>query len=349
MRRSLVLNSLVAVSLTAGITTTDRAGAAELPFDVLSVTPVGSWQLRETTSTDHKGKQTVARFRISVVGEEERGGEQYVWIESEIDNFEIKKKKKKKSQRKKKGKTMLLKVLVKRSAMTGEPENVLNNLSGFGDEIIMQTGDDEPIKMTGGGTLAQSMLKGMGTKVNFETTLVGEEEVETPAGSFVCQKMKGIGSTEIKVVFKTIKVNSESMMWLSDKVPFGMVRATSTDIVNGKTSTGETLLLEFGVEGAVSKITREPKEMKLTESRWHIRARQEVARCQSGQRESGISRLHFKPSPAAVVQEHGHSCRRPHFVGYCCISTGGLSPPGIHPTLSPAAPVDRLHYAKAST
>ena len=232
------------------------AGAGEW-FDVLAVTPVGSWQLRETITTDHKGKKRVSVLRTSLIDAEKRGGEPYVWIETEVTNYKLKKK----GERKKDGDTAVVKVLVKESALRGDPANIVNNLSGLGEEIIFQSGKNKPMKLSGGGAMAQGMMKALGTKVTFDFQEVGEEKVEIPAGNFVCTRVTGTGSAETKVLIKKIKVESESEMWLSAKVPFGLVKSLEQSKVNGKPQSGETVLLEYGDSGAVSKITEEPTSM----------------------------------------------------------------------------------------
>ena len=116
-------------------------------------------------------------------------------------------------------------------------------------------------KLDGAGFMAQGMMKALGLKVKYDFKPQGEEKVEVPAGAFVCQKIAGKGSAETKIVFKKMKVESESITWISGKVPFGMVMMTSDDLVNGKELHSEAVVIEYGTSGAETQITKEPKEM----------------------------------------------------------------------------------------
>jgi hypothetical protein len=250
MKRALCILTLVLMLPAVSARASD-----ELTFDFAKTTPVGSWQVREQTTTDHKGKQKLSVVKSSVVGTETRNGEEYYWIESEVTNYKLKK-----GKRKQDGKRTIVKALVKASALEGDLANAVNNLSAFGEEIIMQTGDNDPIKLSGAGSLAQGMMKALGVKVNYDFEAQGEEEIEVPAGSFDCRKIAGKGSTETKVVFKKIKVESESVIWIG-KVPFGVAKMISDDVINGKQQHSEAVVIEYGTSGAETQITKEPKEM----------------------------------------------------------------------------------------
>jgi len=225
-------------------------------FNFLEATPVGSWQLREDTSIDHKGRKTVAVVRSSMVGEEIRDGEQHYWMEMEMNSFKVKKEKRKPS-----GDRIIFKTLVAKSAFDADPANAMINMRAFGKEIVMQTGDDKPILLTGGGGMAESMMQAMGTAVSYSYEEVGDEEVTVAAGSFPTRKIQGSGSTEMKVVFKKITVTSSNTAWVSDDVPFGMVKSEGESTTNGKQSTHSSELLEYGNSGAVSQITETPEEL----------------------------------------------------------------------------------------
>ncbi len=233
------------------------AQSTSLDFDLVSATPIGSWQEREETTTNHKGKTTVTVMKSSLLAKEERNGKAYYWIEMAVDSFKVSKK----GKRKKNGKRMIIKTLVPESALQGDPGNVLTNLRGFGEEIIMQSGNDQPMRISGSGGMFAGLMQAMGTEVNFDFSVQGNESVEVPAGSFTAKKVTGSGTTETKVVFKKIKVQSDSTVWLSDTVPFGVVKAEGTSTMNGKPSTHTTQLLSFGATGAESQITGEPQEM----------------------------------------------------------------------------------------
>ena len=253
MRNQYLKNMLVVVLLTMLATPAFSEG---LNYNFLGSTPIGSWQLREDITTDHKGRQTIAETRSSLVGEEARDGEKHYWIEMEMNTFKVKKGKRKPS-----GDTIIFKSLVAESAFKDDPANAMNNLRAFGKEIIMQSGDENPIRMTGAGGMAESMMQAMGTEISYSYNFVGDEDVTVKAGSFPARKIQGTGTTEMQVLFKKISVTSSNTAWLSDQVPFGMVKAEGESVTNGKTSTHSSELLEYGDSGAVSKITKTPDEL----------------------------------------------------------------------------------------
>jgi len=253
MRRRTLRNALV-VMLLAMVAT--PASSQVLHYDFLKTTPMGSWQLREDTTTDHKGRQTVAATRTSLVGEEVRDGEKHYWIEMEINTFKIKK-----GKRKPTGDTILFKSLVAESAFKDDPANAVNNLRAFGKEMIMQTGDQDPIRITGAGGMAESVMQAMGTNISYTYDFVGDEDVTVTAGSFPARKIQGTGTAEMKVIFKKISVTSNNTAWLSDRVPFGMVKSEGESITNGKMSTHSSELLEYGESGAVTQITKTPEDL----------------------------------------------------------------------------------------
>ncbi len=229
---------------------------AEPLFDFSASTPEGSWAVRETIVTNHKGKQTATLTRQKYLGSEQRQGKTYYWLETEIDNYKIKKNK-----RKRDGEHMILKVLVSEDVMNSDPANVVNNLQGFGKEIIMQTGDNPPMKMVEGGLLAGTLMKSMGMEVNYKFTPEGKETIDTVAGDFKARRVTGVGSAHTKILFKKFDMQSQSVMWFSDRVPFGIVKSENTDTVNGKESHSQTQLLEYASSGAVTAITGEAQQM----------------------------------------------------------------------------------------
>ncbi|MDO3387410.1 hypothetical protein QWI17_16330 [Gilvimarinus sp. SDUM040013] len=224
-------------------------------LDFLAATPVGSWQVREEATTDHKGRQSVAVVRTSMVGQESRGADTHYWIEVELTNYQVKK-----GKRKQQGERSIIKVLVAEAALTRDPGDVMTNLRGIGSEIIMQTGDQQPMRISGGGAMADAMLQAMGTQMEYDFQQGGAKEVTVPAGTFKCEVQRGSGYTEMKVMFKTFRVESEAEMCFSTEVPFGIVASQSKNTTNGDTSATEVTLLEFGASGAESKISGEPSE-----------------------------------------------------------------------------------------
>ena len=89
-----------------------QAQAAQINFDLLKSTPVGSWQLREDMTIDHKGRQSIIQIRSSLLSSEVRGGQKYFWIEMVMDSFKVKKN----GDRKKDGDQMVMKTLVAESS-----------------------------------------------------------------------------------------------------------------------------------------------------------------------------------------------------------------------------------------
>jgi hypothetical protein len=248
--------SLPALLLVLTATVTSPAARA-IDFDFASATPIGSWQLREDTMTDHKNRKTGSTIRTSMLSTETRDGVDYYWVQMEMNSFKYTRK----GERKPEGDRMVMKMLVEKGAYNMDPGNVLNNLGAFGKEIIMQAGDQDPMRISEGGAFAGMMTQAMGTKADYTFSEPVREAVQVPAGEFDAQRIDGTGSVETKVLFRKIVVESESSIWLSESVPFGIIRQGGTDMVNGKPNQHEGVLLEFGTSGAVDLITKEPQEM----------------------------------------------------------------------------------------
>ncbi len=230
---------------------------AESFFDFDASTPRGSWAVREIMTTDHKGRRSVSIIRQKFLGSEQRQGQTHYWLETEMDNYKLKKK----GKRKRDGEHTVMKVLVSKEAMRSDPANVVNNLQGFGQEIIMQTGDSQPMRISGGGMLAGAALQAMGIEINYKFTVEGAETVDTAAGQFKARRVAGLGSSSGKVLFKKIEIKSQSLMWISEKVPFGIVKGESTDLINGKEQHSQTVLIEYGRSGAMTAISGEVRQM----------------------------------------------------------------------------------------
>jgi hypothetical protein len=227
-------------------------------YNMQKSTPVGSWQLRQVISTDEKGNQSLQEVRTSLVGEETRNKVDYVWIEMATDTFKMKKGNKDKPT----GEHIVMKILMEKSLMSGDPEDIFNNLQGLGAEIIMQTGDQEPMKIEAGGMMS-GMMQSMGPEIDYKFKELGHETIKVPAGKFKCKVVEGEGTAEMKIVFKTIRVNGKSKQWTSDKVPFGIVKMESTSEMSGKETKTEAVLLSCGDSGAVSEIRGQPQSIKL--------------------------------------------------------------------------------------
>lgn len=252
MRKTLLMICGLCAALGLG----GSAAADTVDFNFEESTPVGSWQEREQITTDEKGKQSATTMRISYLGGEDRDGEAYVWVEMEMNNFKVKKK-----GRKPQGDPVYMKILMKKSMIEGDIANALGNFNDMATEVIMQSGDSQPMRLKGAGSMMGGMAQGMGLKVSYTLTKEGQESVTVPAGAIECDRYKGEGTSSAKIMFKTMKMESKATQWISNDVPFGIVKIVSDDVVNGDPQHSETVLTGFGLEGAVSKINGEPQDL----------------------------------------------------------------------------------------
>ncbi len=250
----MLIRSFLSIFFVSILLSSPTVSAVEI--DLLSSTPPGSWSVREETTTDHKGRQTVTVTKTSMLGKEERNGQSYFWMEMAVDSYKLKK-----GKRKKNGDRAIIKSLVAESLLKGDPANAVQNLRAFGEEVIIKSGKNKPMRMKGAGGFAQGMLQGMGAEIKYDFQQQGNETVSVPAGEFDTVILRGTGSTEMKIVFKTIKVSSASTAYYSKKVPFGLVKVDGESTTNGKTSTHSAVLLEYGSSGAQSEITEVPEDM----------------------------------------------------------------------------------------
>ena len=242
---------------TSSILTSTPANAKSISFDMLSATPSGSWQIREDIETNRKGKQTGTTIKSSMLGSEMRDGKKYYWIEMAIDSFKVGRKGKRKAT----GDQAIIKSLIAADLMQGDPANVMSNLRGFGTETIIQSGNEDPMRMADTSGMMAGIMQATQAEIKYDFEDQGSEQVSVAGGDFKTKKIGGLGSVEMKILFKKIRVESDSTMWLSNKVPFGTVKIESTTTTNGKASTISSQLLEYGKSGAVSQITKEPKDM----------------------------------------------------------------------------------------
>lgn len=231
--------------------------AKDVQYNLLDSTPIGSWQLRENIETNHKGKVIGSTIRTSLLGSESRGDTNYFWIEIVMNSFKVNKK----GKHKKQGDQMVMKALIPSSLLAGDPANVIGNLRGFGVETIIQSGDEEPMRITNSGDMMSSIMKSMNIEINYDFEDMGSDNVSVKAGNFKVTKIQGSGSTDSKVLFKKIHVESNSTAWISTKVPFGTVKTVGTTVMNGKKSNSKSELIEYGNSGATSLITGTPKDM----------------------------------------------------------------------------------------
>lgn len=233
-----------------------NSNADAVDFDLLAATPVGSWQLRENTETNHKGKKTVSTLRTSLIGIETRNNDKHYWVEMAMESFKVKKNGKRKQQ----GKRTVIKSLIPASTFNGDPANIMNNLRAFGTETIMQSGNDDPIRMNSGGMMA-GLMTAMQADIKYDFKQLGNEQLTMAGQSFNSKKIQGSGTVEMKVIFKKIRVESNTTMWLSTNVPFGTIKTDGTTLTNGKQSSHRSELTEFGQSGAVSEIVKQPVDM----------------------------------------------------------------------------------------
>lgn len=224
--------------------------------DFIASTPVGSWQLREDITTDEKGRQTVMLVKTSMLEKINFQGAPHYWIEVTMESYRLRK-----GKRKAQGEPVVMKTLVEASVISENPENVAANLQKFGKEIILQSGNGDPMRIAEGGALAQMMMKSLGVSVDYSYTEAGTKVVEVPAGKFNCTVMRGEGTTEVRVIMRKISVASRIESCTSGQVPFGVVAYATVSTENGKETRSEARLMEFGKTGAVSSITRAPVDM----------------------------------------------------------------------------------------
>jgi hypothetical protein len=253
MNHSIRMLILVCLALQTALS----AQAANL--NLLKSTPVGSWQLRRELHTDDRGKQTIQETRTSLLGKEKRDGVDHVWIEMVTESFNVRKGEKGKQE----GEPVIIKVLMEEKLLGGKPEDIINNMRGLGKEIIMQQGNAEPILIEEGGALGNAMMQAVGAEIKYDFKELAKENVETPAGKFNSKVIEGSGTTEIKIVFRTMRINGTSKQWMSDKVPFSIVKMESSSETGGKVSKVQGEVVEFGMSGAVSRIKGEPQRMNL--------------------------------------------------------------------------------------
>lgn len=247
---------LSTVSIFSFLLCFSQVSLAENDFNFIKSTPVGSWAISENTTTDKKGKKTLLVVKQSLVGKDIYEGTLHYWIEMEMQSYKLKKDKRKKT-----GKTMIMKLLVNLDTFANDPENIMGNLNKYAKTIIMQTGDQDPMKMENTGAMAQGMMQAAGTQIEYSYNVTGTKKASVPAGQLNCTVMQGSGSTQVKIMFRKMKIESEIESCFSNKIPFGMVYSNSDILTNGKPSKSENVLIEYGTSGAKTAITKEPVEM----------------------------------------------------------------------------------------
>lgn len=234
-------------------------GTSAYGFDMAATMPVGAWQEREEITRNAKGKETNrVRLWMGVVGEETVGGVRHLWFEARTRTYKVKRN----GEVVRKGKEQaVMQTQVEASALE-DFNNPMANFRKYAKKIIVQNGEGEkPMLIEGAGGLADSMMKAFGTNMDYEISDTGEREaVTTPAGTIDAQKWAGTASVEMKVLIRKIKVDSEIESWMSEDVPFGVVRQNIKNVTNGKASATDSELIGFDMEGATSSIDRAQAE-----------------------------------------------------------------------------------------
>jgi hypothetical protein len=175
---------------------------------------VGRWAEYQGTYD----KKTPITSRYAVVGSEKRNGADYKWVELKM--HDVKKKQ-----------DMVYQMLVPGGPL--QMDKV--------EEVVMKMGNDPAMKMNG---MMVGMIRGQLAKNSAfkdacnESTLVGEEKVTVPAGTFTAKH------------FQSTKYDTQS--WIDPKVPFAMLKSVGKSHDIQLVATGD---------GAKSSITEEAKEM----------------------------------------------------------------------------------------
>ena len=231
--------------------------ALEIP-NYLTNTPIGSWVTME--SSVQRGRKTeIMHMTRSLVGEEMLDGKRYLWVEIKTQIFKVDRKGKKKP----KGDTAYIKMLSEASLLEGNGANIMGNFRNLAKKMYIKSGDNV-MDMSGGGAMADSMMQGSGSSMDFQMTDLNEtRKIDTPLGTVTAHKYKGVSDAKMKVIIKTITTHSDADMWLSDEVPFGMVEMHSVTSINGKSETSSSKIIAGGMAGArsevdISKATENP-------------------------------------------------------------------------------------------
>jgi hypothetical protein len=197
------------------LTQIPRLHAQEACKEVLKLPAVGKW-VEYQALYDQKDRYDL---RYAVVGEEKREGTDYRWLEMRMTNQADP------------GKNLVYQMLVPGS------------LAAIGDvqEVVMKAGDRPAMKMNG---MMMSMVRGqLQQKSVFgdicdEVTLVGQEKVTVPAGTFKAKH------------YHSAKYENDS--WVDPGLSFGMVKAIGKHHDIERVRDGD---------GAKSSITETPQEM----------------------------------------------------------------------------------------
>ncbi len=227
-------------------------------IDVLDATPPGSWARYESVEYDKKGRgKTASTMTNKFLSRETVDGVDHMWLEMEMQSYKIGRN----GERKADGKPMVMKVLVEESFFSQGGGNI-GALRGFGKEMIMQQGDETPMRMTNVGAMAAG-LGGM-AEVNMDGTYErhGTVDVDTPAGSFDAVHVSGTQQATVGVAMLKRTITSDIELWVSPDVPFATVRNVFTEQGRSARRT-EMILQEYGTSGAASAITGTPEDIEM--------------------------------------------------------------------------------------
>jgi hypothetical protein len=183
--------------------------------EMMKLPAVGKW-VEYQALYDQKDKYAL---RYAVVGQEKREGTDYRWLEMKLTNQADS------------GKNLVYQMLVPGS------------LAAIGDvqEVVMKSGDGPAIKMNGmmmGMIRGQLQEKSVFGDICDEVTLVGQESVTVPAGTFNARH------------YHSAKFENDS--WVEPGLSFGMVKAIGKHHDIERVRDGD---------GAKSSITEPPQEM----------------------------------------------------------------------------------------
>ncbi len=219
-------------------------------FDMAATLDVGGWQEREEITTNNKGKVTAINVIWSgIVDREVIDGVPHVWMEMRTQGY----KENRKGERKKRGDLSIMKMAIPESALV-KFDDPFNNMRMFANDTVIQTGKEKPMRLRGGGMMADMMLKSFGANIDFKLQPAGTTaDVETAAGSFDTYHYTGSGSVDMKVLIRKIHIDSEIEMWLSEAVPMGVVKQNITNTQGKKVTQVAVSLLAYG-DGATSMI-----------------------------------------------------------------------------------------------
>ncbi len=189
--------------------------AQEACKEMMKLPAVGKW-VEYQALYDQKEKYAL---RYAVISEEKREGTDYRWLEMKMTNQTDP------------GKNLIYQMLVPGS------------LAAIGDvqEVVMKPGDSPAMRMNGmmmGMVRGQLQKKSVFGDICNDVTLVGQEKVRVPAGTFNAKH------------YHSAKYENDS--WVDPDLSFGMVKAIGKHHDIERVRDGD---------GAKSSITETPQEM----------------------------------------------------------------------------------------